>query len=115
MMCSSAQPLQGVFGFLGQVAALVLKTDDEGKQGLNVDSITPGHGGPGTLVIIHGSGFDNGTTATFGAVELEDATVGPTGQTIAGHAPKGPSGAVDATVTRSDGTAKTVKRGFVYE
>jgi hypothetical protein len=84
------------------------------RQLISVDAIEPDHGTAGTLVLIRGSGFGSGTTAALGGLPIADLTVASSGDTMAGHVPTGPDGAVDLSIIRPDGFSTVRKGAFVY-
>ncbi|MGC2639391.1 MAG: IPT/TIG domain-containing protein [Acidobacteriaceae bacterium] len=78
---------------------------------LSIASVTPATGSAGTAVTIRGSGFESGTTVSFGstpaAVEFTDA------MTLRVTAPSIASGPVQITVNNPDGSSYSLDDAFV--
>lgn len=80
---------------------------------LSIASVTPASGAVGTTVTMRGSGFENGTTVTFGtepaAVEYVDA------MTLHATVPTLSSGPLQITVTNPDGSTYSLDDAFTLQ
>ncbi|MDP7000252.1 MAG: IPT/TIG domain-containing protein, partial [Candidatus Poribacteria bacterium] len=65
-------------------------------------------------VTLTGTGFLAGATVEFGAKEASSVEVDASGTTISATVPASSAGAVDVTVTNSDGQAGTLPQAFTY-
>jgi acid phosphatase len=81
-----------------------------------VGSITPNSGSTagGNAVTIRGSGFANGATVMMGGVPATDVSVASS-TTINATTPPHAAGAVNVSVTNSDGQSGTLANGFTYQ
>jgi len=80
-----------------------------------ISSISPNSGprAGGTSVTISGTNFSSGATVTFGGNAVTNVNV-TSGTTITATTPAHNEGAVDVTVTNSDGQSATFTQGFTY-
>lgn len=86
------------FGYLYEVGKLVLTTPDSARGVLNVADITPNKGSQNEILLVTGSGFKPGATATLGGVDLTSTQVAPDGTALTGLIPAGAPGSVVALV-----------------
>lgn len=102
------------FGFLTQVAALILTTKDEAMQ---ITAIAPETGAAGTALLIQGMGFQAKATATIGGQPLGSPAVASDGTSLAGVVPALPAGAAadaQVVVVNPDHTAASAPKNFTY-
>jgi IPT/TIG domain len=84
---------------------------DLGAAPLSIGHLSPQNASPGTEIVVRGSGFDSGTTATVGGLA---ATVTFTDQnTLTLTVPAAAAGPEDIVLTRSDGETYTLENGVV--
>jgi len=84
---------------------------DFGAAPLSIGHLSPQTASPGSLIVVRGSGFDSGTTATVGGVA---ASVSFTDEnTLTLTLPSVASGPEDIVLTRSDGETYTLENGVV--
>lgn len=84
---------------------------DFGAAPLSIGHVTPQSAAPGAQIVVRGSGFDSGTTATVGGVA---ASVTFTDEnTLKLTIPAAASGSQDIVLTRSDGETYTLENGIV--
>jgi hypothetical protein len=102
------------FGYLYEVGKLVLTTPDSAQTGLRIANITPNQGKQNDLVLITGSGFQTGATATLGGNELTSARVAPDGTALSGLAPSAVLGPVALIVANPSGAAYRVPNAFTF-
>jgi hypothetical protein len=103
------------FGYLYEVGKIVLTTPDSAQAGLRVTGITPQQGSQNDLVLITGSGFQTGATATLGGNDLMTPQVAPDGTALSGLAPAGTAGNVVALVVANpSGAAYRVPNAFRF-
>ena len=103
------------FGFLTQVAQLVLTPNE--PTGLQVTSISPesGPAGAAALLLIEGQGFQPNATVTVGGQAMvPPPVVASDGASLAGSAPARPAGAADVVVINPDNTAQRAPKPFTY-
>ena len=101
------------FSFLYEVARLVVSTPGGDGQGLQVTSINPDAGKPGSILMIGGQGFLKDAVVTVGGVDMTDAVPSPDGTSIAGTVPGG-QGTVAVVVTNPDNAARRAPKRFTY-
>ncbi len=84
---------------------------DFGAGPLSIGHVTPQSAAPGAQIVVRGSGFDSGTTATIGGVA---ASVTFTDEnTLTLTFPAASTGPNDIVLTRSDGETYTLENGVV--
>jgi hypothetical protein len=84
---------------------------DLGAAPLSIGHLSPQSAGPGTRVVVRGSGFDSTVSATVGGVT---ASVSITDQnTLTLTIPAATSGPEDIVLTRGDGESYTLENGVV--
>ena len=84
---------------------------DLGAAPLSIGHLSQQNAGPGTQIVVRGSGFDSGTTATVGGIA---ATVSFTDEnTLALTIPAAASGPQDIVLTKLDGESYTLESAIV--
>lgn len=84
---------------------------DLGAAPLSIGHLSSQNASPGTQVIVRGSGFDSGTTATVGGVAASVSVSDENTLTLT--VPAAASGPQDIVLTRSDGETYTLENGVV--
>ena len=100
------------FGYLSEVAKLVLTTPDSAQAGLRITNITPNKGKPNDLVLITGSGFQSGATVTLGGSEIASPRIATDGTALSGLVPAGLTGSAALVVANPSGDAYRMADAF---
>ncbi len=106
------------FGVLSELAKVVLATPAS-AQGMKVAAITPDHGKPGGAILITGSGFTAGASASLAGTPLQTQVVAADGTALTGLAPAQPVGTaagqkLDLIVANPSGEAYALPNAFTY-
>lgn len=80
---------------------------------VSVTSITPTGGPAGAVVIVAGTGFQQGTTVTLGGIAAR--VTGVTSTAITATTPVHEGGTVDVVVTNPSGQSGTLNGGYTFE
>ena len=105
------------FGFLSEIARLVVQVPDEAKQGgLAATDVQPSAAAPGTVVVVRGHGMAADATVKLGATAIDKLTVADDGSYAAGLVPVRPMGAdvVDVVVANPNGASFVLPGRFRY-
>jgi len=86
---------------------------DLGAAPLSIGHLSQQNPSPGTQIVVRGSGFDSGTTATVGGVAASVSVSVTDENTLTLTIPSAASGPEDIVLTRSDGEVYTLENGVV--
>ena len=101
------------FGFLAEIAKILLTTPADHASGFAVAGIQPNKGAAGDALMVSGQGLEKGVVISVGSQDLTGLRVSSDASAAAGLVPPG-SGTVDVLVVNPDGTAKRLAGAFTY-